>query len=111
MNYRQHDLRCSLNRYEQLPSTDPFVEKFISTLSMPQPGVLSFIPNGADKEWSLRILRHKKRRAFFCRGFDKKYVVTFTSVGDYTLPESEHIGEQITVQPNDYKEHTEAEVL
>lgn len=108
--YRQHDLRLSLNRYKTLPSSDPIVEKFLTTLTMPEPGTLSFVPQAVDKEWSLRILRHKKRKAYFFHGFDKKYVVTVTTVGEFTVPEGKYIGETITVKPSNYDLHTEAEV-
>ena len=102
-------MRVSLNTYESASTDNSIAKKFISTLSMPAPGTISFVPKAVDDEWTVAFIRHKRIDTLFFR--QPKYVVTISNVGQLPVEakELEH-GTTVTVKDTDYKHHSETEV-
>ena len=111
---RTHDFRLSLNSYKMIPHDDPTIRRFMDTIHLLEDGVLTFVPQAHDKEWTTRIIRHKVRHAYF---FGKKnYIVTVSRIYTYEIKandlqrlQSLKQGE-LTIRRNDWKEHYEIEV-
>ena len=106
-------MRISLNTYQTSEFDDPTVEKFVSTVHKPEPNTLAFIAQDYNKDWTARVVRHKKRHAY-SYGPNKNYVVTISSINTYDIktedldqPSKQNI---ITIKPDDWKEHHELEV-
>ena len=105
--YRQYDMRVSLNTYESASSESAFAQKFVSTVSMPSPGIISFVPK--DDEWSVFFIRHKKIETL---SFSQpKYVVTISNVGQLPIHvENMKHGTKMTISDTEYKQRSETEV-
>ena len=106
---RQHDMRVSLNTYEAASTDNSTVKKFVSTVSMPAPGTISFVPKAMDDEWTVAFIRHKRVDIFFFH--QPKYVVTISNVGQLPIDAEglEH-GTTVTVKDTDYEHRFETEV-
>ena len=107
-------MRLSLNSYQSVPHDDPTVQKFVETVLLSEDGVLTFVPQAYDKEWTARMVRHKVRRAY---SFSKNnYIATVSQINAYEIDaedlklKSLKQGE-FTVGGNDWKEHYEVEVI
>ena len=113
--YRKHDLRLSLNSYNEVPRDDPTIQTFVKTVHLSEGGELTFVPQAHDKEWTTRIIRHKVRHAYHVG--KKNYIATVTKVNTYEIapddlqPESLKQGGFIVLRGNDWKEHYEMEVI
>lgn len=102
-------MRVSLNTYESASPESTFAQKFISTVSMPSPGIISFVPKAEDNEWSVAFIRHKKIETLFFS--QPKYVVTISNVGQLPIPvEDMKHGSKITISDTEYKQRSETEV-
>ena len=108
--YRQHDIRMCLSYHDTLPPDDPIVQKIITMINVPKPGTLTFKPKGTDGDWTVSMIRHKKRKAFFFEGFSYKYIVTIMTVWTYEITREDLGKEELTLEPSDYTEHVEMEV-
>ena len=72
---------------------DPTVQNFLATVTMPAEDIVSFVPLGPDEEWTVRMLRHKIRKAYFINDPDSqrggkvlsKYLVTISAVREYEI--------------------------
>ena len=74
---------------------------------MCDPGTLQLVPRADD--WVIRFIRHKKRETFF---YDKKYMVTVTTVKEHNVDWKEMgPGVPTVVKPEDYEPHMEVEVI
>ena len=56
-------MRISLNTYQSSVFDDPTVEEFVDTVHKPEPNTLAFVPQDYNKDWTARVVRHKKRCA------------------------------------------------
>ena len=99
---------------------DSTVQNFLATVTMPSEGVVSFVPLGPEEEWTVRLLRHKIRKAYFinhpdARGSGKslpKYMVTISKVHEYEIKKGDLKScDTIEVEPADSRVHTEIEVI
>ena len=105
-------MRLSLSSYHTVPHDDPTVKKFVNTVHLSEPDVLTFVPQAHDKEWTTRIVRHKKRHAYLYG--KKNYILTVSKVNSYEIkPGDLNPLKQIelTLVQNDWKEHYEIEVV
>ena len=103
----------SLNAYQSSEFDDPTVEEFVGTVHRPEPNILAFVPQDYNKDWTTRMVRHKKRRAY-SYGPNKNYIVTVSSISTYDIrtedldrPLKQNV---ITVNPEDWNTHHEFEV-
>ena len=111
--YRDHDIRVSLNTYQSSEFDDPTIEEFVGTVHKPDPNTLAFVPQDYNKDWTTRIVRHKKRRAY-SYGPNKNYIVTVSSIDTYDI-KTEDLNQAlkhnvIKVKPEDWITHHELEV-
>lgn len=112
--YRNHDVRVSLNSYQTAPPDDPTVQNFVSTVYETEPNTLAFVPQAHNKEWTARMVRYKKRHAY-SYGSNKNYIITFSIINTYDIkaddldPTSKQ--NVLTIKPDDWKEHYELEVI
>ena len=105
-------MRVSLNTYQSASSESDIAKRFTSTVSMISPGVISFVPkaNNDDYEWTVAMIRHKRRDTLFFK--KPKYVVTVSNVGQLPIKdETLKPGEMITVKDDEYEHHSETEVM
>ena len=108
-------MRLSLNNYQTSSELveDPTVKQFASNVQNPKRDTLEFVAQDYNKEWTARMVRHKKRQAFHY-GPNKNYVLTFSHINSYEIkandlePGAKHT--IITIKPADWKEHYEIEV-
>ena len=116
---REHDIRVSLNTIDIGSPDDSTVQNFLATVTMPSEGVVSFVPLGPDEEWTVRMLRHKIRKAYFINHPDSqgsrkpsyKYMVTISKVHEYEIKKGDLKScDMIEVKPEDSRVHTEIEV-
>jgi hypothetical protein len=111
---RKHDLRLSLNSYNEVPHDDPTVQTFVKTVHLSEDGELSFVPQAHDKEWTTRIIRHKVRHAYHVG--KKNYIATVTKVNTYDIAPDDLRLQSLkqggfVIGGNDWKEHYEIEVI
>ena len=104
---RKYDIRVSLRNIERVSTTDPSLQRFISsTLRMSESGIIHYNPKASNEEWSLTYIRHQLRESFNFR--DSKYMVEIADVGEYLIKEGDfnehHIG------PKNFKPCHEVEV-
>ena len=98
-------MRVSLNTYESASTENAIATKFVSTLSMPSPGSISFAPKAIDDEWTVAFIRHKRIDTFFLQ--PHKYVVTLSYVGQLPVKAIDSV---ITVKDTDFEFRSETEV-
>ena len=104
-------MRLSLSSYGVIPHDDPTVQKFVQAVTLEEPGILTFLPQAEDKEWTTRIVRHKKRRAYLYG--EKNYLVTVSEINSYDVQSSDLTPLKptyITLAGNDWRQHHEIEV-
>ena len=104
-------MRLSLSSYGMVPHDDPTVQKFVSHVTSPEPDILTFVPQPHDKEWTARIVRHKKRHAYLYE--QRNYLVTVSKISSYDV-ESDDLKPlkqaELCIAGNDWREHYELEV-
>ena len=112
-------MRVSLNAIDIGSPDDSTVQSFLTTVTMPTEGTVSFVPLGPDEEWTVRMLRHKIRKAFFINDpglqsgqkLHSKYMVTVSTVYEYEIKKEDLKScDTIEVGPSDSRIHTELEV-
>lgn len=112
-------MRVSLNAIDIASPDDTTVQNFLATVTMPSEGIVSFVPLGEDEEWTVRMLRHKIRKAYFIndpnvqsgRKLHPKYTVTVSTVHEYEIKKDDlKPCDLIEVGPGDSRAHTELEV-
>ena len=103
-------MRVSLNTYEAASTDNSIAKKFVSTLSMPAPGTISFVPKAMDNEWTVAFIRHKRIDTLFFH--QPKYVVTISNVGQLPIKaEDLKHGTTITVKDTECEYRSETEVI
>lgn len=105
---RENDIRISLHSFEPATVDDPRVRSFMSTLKMPEVGVINFAPQAPDGEWTVTHVRHKKWEGYYFR--DYKYIVTISTVGSYDIQEADLRHNDISLGPKNFGLKHEAEV-
>ena len=112
-------MRVSLNSIEIDSPDNPTVQNFLATVTMSADDTISFVPLGPDEEWTVRMLRHKIRKAyFFSSGAEivdersrSKYMVTISAVREYELKGDDLKSCDMTeIGPGDARGHIELEV-
>ena len=115
-------MRVSLNAIDICSPRDSTVQNFLANVTMPAEGVVSFVPLGPDEEWTVRMLRHKVRKAYFIndsvsgnvqsdRETPSNYLVTICEVHQYEIKKEDLKScDTIEVGPKNSKVHTEVEV-
>ena len=112
-------MRVRLNSIEIDSPDNPIIQNFLATVTMPTDDVISFVPLGPDEEWTVRMLRHKTRKAYFLSSdaeivddrSQSKYMVTVSVVREYELQREDLKScDTIEVGPGDAREHIELEV-
>ena len=86
-------MRVSLNSIEIDSPDNPTVQNFLATVTMSADDVISFVALGPDEEWTVRMMRHKTRKAYFLSSdadivddrSRSKYMVTISAVREYEL--------------------------
>ena len=118
---REHDMRVTLNSIEiDSPDNNPTVQNFLATVSMPKDDdTISFVPLGPDEEWTVRMMRHKTRKAYFLSSdadivgdrSRSKYMVTISAVREYEIQaEDLKSCDMLEVGPGEARRHVELEV-
>lgn len=105
---RQNDMRVSLSNSEAATSDHPTVGKFLATLKMESPGIVTFAPTSQDKEWTVKFLRHKIRTVHSFH--PPNYVVSVSTVNECLISQNEDISPALTVDTGRHKPHIEVEV-
>ena len=114
-------MRVSLNSIEIDSPDNPTVQNFLATVTMPAESddIVSFVALGPDEEWTVRMLRHKTRKAYFLSSDAEivdersrsKYMVTVSAVREYELQRDDLKScDTIEVGPGDARGHIELEV-
>ena len=114
-------MRVSLNSINIESPDNPTVQNFLTTVTMPTDATISFVPLGPDEEWTVRMLRHKTRKAYFLSSDESnvdssersqsKYLVTVSAVREYELHREDLKSCDTTeVGPGDARGHIELEV-
>ena len=105
--FRKYDIRLSLRCIEKVSTTDPSLQRFISsTLSMSESGVIHYDPKASMEEWSLKYIRHQKWESYNFR--DSKYMLEVFEMGEYLIDESDF--SEHRVGSEDFKTCQEVEV-
>ena len=111
-------MRVSLNSIEIDSPDNPTVQNFLATVTMPADDVISFVALGPDEEWTVRMMRHKTRKAYFLSSDTdiddrsrSKYMVTISAVREYELQREDLKScDMIEVGQGDARGHIELEV-
>lgn len=112
-------MRVSLNAIDMGSPEDPTVQNFLATVTMPAEDIVSFVPLGPDEEWTVKMLRHKTRTAYFINDPDSQrdgkvlseYLVTISAVREYEIKREDLKSCDTTeVGPGDARGHIELEV-
>ena len=96
-------MRISLNNYEATSTDNPVVEEFISTLSMPTPRFISFLPKAS---WTVALVRHKEIKTYMYQ--PPQYVVSVSTVRQFEVDTETNT--TVTVPIDSKETHTEIEV-
>ena len=99
-------MRVSLSNYEAATGDHPTVGRFLATLKMESPGVISFVSASPDKEWTVKFVRHKTRTVHFFA--QPNYVVSISTVNECEIP-SESLTPML-LDTGKYQPHLEVEV-
>ena len=112
-------MRVSLNSIDIDSPDNPTVQNFLATVTMPEDDVISFVPLGPDEEWTVRMMRHKTRKAYFLSSdadivgdrSRSKYMVTVSAVREYEIQaEDLKSCDMLEVGPGEARGHVELEV-
>ena len=105
--FRKYDIRLSLRCIEKVSTTDPSLQRFItSSLSMSESGEIHYNPKASMEEWSLNYIRHQKWECFNFR--DSKYMLEIFNMGEYIIEETDFSEHHVTAE--DFKSCQEVEV-
>ena len=109
-------MRVSLNSIEINSPDNPTIQNFLATVTMSADDTISFVSLGPDEEWTVRMLRHKTRKAYFLSSdagiinerSRSKYMVTISVVCEYELQREDLKSyDMIEVGPGDARGHIE----
>ena len=100
-------MRISLNNYEATSTNNPVVEAFISTLHMPTPRVISFLPKDSDDSWTVALIRHKEIKTYMYK--PPQFVVSVSTVRQFDVDTETNT--TVTVFINSKEKHMEIEVI
>ena len=112
-------MTVSLNSIETDSPDNPTVQNFLATVTMPKDDTISFVPLGPDEEWTVKMMRHKTRKAYFLSSdadivgdrSQSKYMVTVSAVREYEVRRDDLKScDTIEVGPGDAGGHIELEV-
>lgn len=112
-------MRVSLNSIEIDSPDNPTVQNFLATVTMPADDVISFVALGPDEEWTVRMMRHKTRKAYFLSSdadivddsSQSKYMVTISAVREYELQREDLKScDMMEIGPGEARGHIELEV-
>ena len=104
---RHHDMRISLSNYEAATGDHPTVGRFLATLKMERPGVITFVPTSQDKEWTVKFMRHKIRTV---HSFNPpNYVISISAINECYIS-SEGVSPTLTLDTGKDQPHIEVEV-
>ena len=100
-------MRVSLSNYEAATGDHPAVSKFLTTLKMEKPGVITFVPTSQDEEWVVKFVRHKIRTVHSFH--PPNYVVSVSTVNECEIS-NKGISPALTLDAGKHKSHIEVEV-
>ena len=87
----------SLRNIERVSTTDPSIQKFISsTLSLSDSGVIHYNPRASNEEWSLQYISHRKWETYNFR--DSKYMLEISHLREYSIKEGDFSKHQISFE-------------
>lgn len=96
-----------MSNYEAATGDHPTVGKFLATLKMEKPGIITFVPTSQDEEWTVKFVRHKIRTIHSFH--PPNYVVSISTVNECEISDKD-ISPALNLDTGKHKSHIEVEV-